>query len=70
MHLNAQETVLQSGMRSSILPRLPTHLVQELNVGTVFSSFALWRAARDSYLGYVIQCRHLTPTLNAHAAKA
>ena len=31
----AQETVLQSGVRSSILPGLPTHLVQELNVGTV-----------------------------------
>ena len=27
--------MLQSGVPSSILPGLPTHLVQELNVGTV-----------------------------------
>ena len=27
--------MLQSGVRSSILTGLPTHLVQELNVGTV-----------------------------------
>ena len=27
--------MLQSGVRSSVKPGLPTHLVQELNVGTV-----------------------------------
>ena len=31
----AQETKWQSGLRSCIMPPLPTHLVQELNVGTV-----------------------------------
>ena len=35
--IHAQETVWQSGVRSNILPRLPTHLVQELEVGTLKS---------------------------------
>ena len=33
--IHAQENRCQSGVRSSILPGLLTHLVQELNVGTV-----------------------------------
>ena len=33
--IHAKETGLQSGVRSCIKPRLPTHLVQELNVNTV-----------------------------------
>ena len=34
--IHAHETWWQSGMGSCILPRLPTHLVQELNVDTVY----------------------------------
>ena len=33
----AQDTGWQSGVRSCIMPRLPTHLVQELYIGTVIS---------------------------------
>ena len=33
--IHAQETGWQSGVRSCIMPGMPTHLVQELNVGTV-----------------------------------
>ena len=33
--IDAQETGWQSGVQSCIMPRLPTHLVQDLNVGTV-----------------------------------
>ena len=33
--INTQENGLQSGVRSCIIPGLPAHLVQELNVGTV-----------------------------------
>ena len=51
----AQETEWQSGMWSCILPGLPTHLVQELNVGTVALSniplegklFVWWKPNRD-----------------------
>ena len=33
--IHAQETRWQSGVRSCIMPGLPMHLMQELNVGTV-----------------------------------
>ena len=33
--IHAEETEWQSRVRSCIMPGLPTHLVQELNVGTV-----------------------------------
>ena len=33
--VHAQKTGLQLGVRSCIMPGLPTHLVQELNDGTV-----------------------------------
>ena len=33
--IHAKETWRQSGFRSCIVPRLPSHLVQESNVGTV-----------------------------------
>ena len=36
--IHAQETGWQSGARSCIMPGLPTHLVQELNVGTVYAA--------------------------------
>ena len=36
--IHAQETRCQSGVRSCILPGLSTHLVQELNAGTVHVS--------------------------------
>ena len=39
--IHAQTTGWQSGMRSCILPDLPTHLVQELNVGTVCMYYAV-----------------------------
>ena len=35
MHPIAQETGWQSGVRSSIMPGLPRHLVQELNISNV-----------------------------------
>ena len=31
--------MLQSGVQSFVMPGLPTHLVQELNVDTVCTSF-------------------------------
>ena len=34
--VHALKTDLQSGMRLCIMPGLPTHLVQELNIRTVF----------------------------------
>ena len=37
-HIHAQETGWQSGMQSCSMPELPTHFVQELNVGTVVVS--------------------------------
>ena len=37
--VHAQETGWRSDMQSCILPRLPTHLVQELNVGTVYDRY-------------------------------
>ena len=33
--IDAQETGWQSGVRLYVMPRLPTHIVQELNVDTV-----------------------------------
>ena len=33
--IHTQKTGWQSGVQSYIMPRLPEHLVQELNVGTV-----------------------------------
>ena len=38
MHPCPEKKWLQSGVRSCIMPGLPTHLVQELNVGTVGTS--------------------------------
>ena len=38
--IDAQETVWKSGFRSCIMPGLTTHVVQELNVGTVSNPFS------------------------------
>ena len=42
--------MLQSGVRSSILPGLPTHLVQELNVGNVLEGEMLTRTLTTTLL--------------------
>ena len=41
--IHTQEKGWQSGVRSCIMPRLPTHLVQELNVGIVASKMEVPR---------------------------
>ena len=45
----------QSGVRSCIIPGLPTHLVKELPVGTVCMASNklawIWRKRRDTYIG-------------------
>ena len=50
---NEQETGWQSGMRSCIMLGLPTHLVQELNVGTVDWSGLLYSVH--------VHCLHFWP---------
>ena len=56
----------QSGVRSCIMPRLPAHLVQELNVVSVPSRsqvLILQAPCSDCY----VQCRHFITALNARA---
>ena len=64
MVVHGQETGWQSGVRVCTRPALPTHLVQELYVGTVWSSMprklgsnrACGRA--DQAFSARIECRH------------
>ena len=43
--IHAQEIVWQSGMQSCMITRLPGHLLQELNVGTVTKDTATFSLA-------------------------
>ena len=54
MHPCRQETGWQSVMRSCILPGLPTHLVQELNVGTVPS---FWISLTHGHFKHAVYSR-------------
>ena len=42
-----RDRLRQSGMWWCILPELPTHLVQELNVGTVVRPM-FWKSAKEA----------------------
>ena len=49
--IHAQETGCQSGVRSSIVPGLPTHLLQKLNASAVFK-VKTWQNMRQIILSW------------------
>ena len=59
--IHGQETGWQSAVRMFLMLELHVHLVQELNIGTVY-----YRVTQEFNLQY----GHLIPALNAWAARA